>query len=100
MGYFFSLQTVPTSFIRCDFDFIFNFFNEVTRPGQGCIIKVRRNFRNIDSLTYFSSNMLATYVTFECCFICIFLSVMFSFGAFFVLPVEAKSVNLVVSLPK
>ena len=46
MGYFFSLQTVPTSFIRRDFDFTFNFFDEVTRPGQGCIIKVRMNERH------------------------------------------------------
>ena len=46
MGYFFSLQTVPTSFIRRDFDFTFNVFDEVTRPGQGCIIKVRMNERH------------------------------------------------------
>ena len=52
------------------------------------------------TLTFFASNIQPTYVAFECCLICIFLSVMFSFGAFFILHVEAKSVNLLASLPK
>ena len=126
MGHFFSLQTVPTSFIKRDFGFDFHF----TRPGRAFIIKVSLNerhdnlcnvaakslfflcrnlslvlillinFRNIDSLTFFASNIQPTYVAFECCLMCIFLSVMFSFGAFFILRVDVKSVNLVVSLPK
>ena len=103
-----------------------SFFEEVTRPGRGCITKARLddlqsvasknlfflcrnvslvlilfiNFRNIDSLTFFASNMQPTYVTLECCLIWIVLSVIFSFGAFFILHVEAKSVNLGVCLPK
>ena len=126
MGNFFSLQTVPTSFVKCDFDFHFIFFEEFTRPGRGCIIKVWLNelrsvaaknlfflcrnlslvlilfinFRNIDSLTFFASNMQPIYVTLECCLIWIVLSVIFSFGVFFILRVEAKSVNLGVSLSK
>ena len=108
------------------FRFAFHIFDEVTRPSWGCIIKVKLNnlrsvaaknlsflcrnlnlvlillinFRNIDCLTFFASNMQPTYVTFERCLIWIVLSVIFSFGAFFILHVEAKILNLGVYLPK
>ena len=108
------------------FRFAFHIFDEVTRPSRRCIIKVKLNdlrsveaknlfflcrnlnlvlillinFRNIDCLTFFASNMQPKYVTFECCLIWIVLSVIFSFGAFFILRVEAKSLNLGVYLPR
>ena len=44
--------------------------------------------------------MQPKYVTFECCFICIFLKLIFSFGTFFILRLEAKSIDLVSSSPK
>ena len=43
---FFSLQTVPTSFIKRDFGFVFHFNDEVTRPGRAFIIKVSVNERH------------------------------------------------------
>ena len=43
---FFSLQTVPTSFIKRDFGFVFHFNDEVTRPGRAFIIKVIVNERH------------------------------------------------------
>ena len=57
-------------------------------------------FRAIDSPDIVSSNIQPKYVTFECCFICIFLYLIFSFGTLFILRLEAKSIDLVLSSPK
>ena len=123
---FFLLQTVPISFIKCDFDLLFIFLMRLRDQLEDVIIKVKLNdlrsvaaknlfflcrnlnlalillinFRNIDCLTFFASNMQPTYVTFEFCLIWIVLSVIFSFGAFFISRVAAKSLNLGVHLPK
>ena len=45
-------------------------------------------FCGINTPDTVSSNMQPKYVTFECCLICIFLQVMFSFGTF-ILRLEA-----------
>ena len=44
--------------------------------------------------------MQTKYMSFEFCLICILLSVMFSFGTFFILHLEAKSIEVILSSPK
>ena len=55
-------------------------------------------FRAIDSFEIVSSEMQPEYVTFEYCLICIFLELMFSFGTFFILCLEAKSIDILLTL--
>ena len=57
-------------------------------------------FRAIVSPDIGSFNIQPKYVTFECCFICIFFYLIFSFGTLFILRLEAKSIDLVLSSPK
>ena len=57
-------------------------------------------FSATDSPDIVLSNIQPKYVTFECCFICIFLYLIFSFGTLFILRLEAKSIDLVLSSPK
>ena len=57
-------------------------------------------FRVIDSSDIVSSNIQPKYVAFGCCFICIFLLLTFSFGTLFILRLEPKSIDLVLSPPK
>ena len=44
--------------------------------------------------------MQMKYMSFEFCLICILLSVMFSFGTFIILRLEAKSIEVILPSPK